>query len=275
MHGFTIFSMAAVLALMGWMDNAAWAGRPSIPEAREVSTPHEHYWVIDVGDKEIKHGGYTKLHSSGQNIVEGRYDHGKKDGRWVYRAVGGGEILKEEHYAKGLKEGLWTEWNAKGIKSFEGRFQNDRPVGTHRTWHLEGDLKSETKHVLRGRDLLAIQSTWHPGGQRYTESELVNGKLHGKHRAWHLNGVARIECTYVEGQRHGLYREWYANGQLKAEVTYDHGRKTGRSTEWYANGRKSAEGHYANGKDGMWTQWETSGDIRSQRRYQNGKVLKQ
>lgn len=274
MQGFIILSLVAVLAIIGWMDSSAWAGNQSTPEAREVSTPHEHYWVIEVGGKEIKHGGYTKLHRSGQKIVEGRYDHGQKDGRWVYRAVGG-EIVKEAHYAKGLKDGLWTEWNAKGIKSFKGRFQNDRPVGTHHSWHLEGALKSETKHMLRGDDLLAVQSAWHPGGQRYTESELLNGKLHGKHRAWHLNGSARIECNHVDGQRHGLYREWYDNGQLKAEYTYDHGRKAGRSTEWYANGQKSAEGQYTNGKDGVWTEWEKSGDIRSQRRYQNGKVLKQ
>jgi hypothetical protein len=69
MHGFAMLSMMTLLAIIGWMGGGAWAGNQSTPQVREVSTPHEHYWVMEQGGKEVKHGDYAKLHRSGQKIL--------------------------------------------------------------------------------------------------------------------------------------------------------------------------------------------------------------
>lgn len=274
MQWFSVIGVLTVLAMFGWMETDAWAAKQISEGGREISTKTEHYQVIDIDGKQVKHGQYTQFHPSGEKMIQGAYRNGEKDGRWLFQTKQG-VVYKEENYSSGKRHGQWIEWYANGKKSAEGTFENDRPKGTHYTWHMDGAVKSEVVYREEDGHVLAVKKTWHPDGKRYTQTEIKDGQPHGVEMRWHRNGNLSSQCIYDQGQRHGLCQEWYDNGQAKAEYTYDHGRKTGQSTEWYDNGQKSAQGDYAQGKEGLWTYWEKSGAIREQQRYVSGKAVKE
>jgi antitoxin component YwqK of YwqJK toxin-antitoxin module len=274
MRQIKMITLLAALCLVNWAADDAFAAERTTSEKREISTNSEHYWVVTIDGREQKDGVYTRLAGNGQKIEEGSYALGKKDGQWLYWSKDGRKT-KEEHYAGGKKHGVWAQWYANGQKESEGGYELDVPVNTHRQWHKDGAVKSETVYQKKGKDVTALKKTWHPDGKPYAEYELANGKMHGRYISWYPNGQTQAQYAYDQGQRHGKYLEWYPDGQPKADFTYDHGRKTGQSTEWYANGQVSASGVYAEGKEGVWTTWEKSGQIRSQTKYKAGVVVKE
>ena len=259
--------------LINWMAGDSHAAESVAAGTREISTPTEHYSVIEVDGVEKKHGPYTRLHTDGTKLVSGSYFNGDKDGQWIYRSKNG-DVIKEENWDKGKRHGQWTEWYANRKKAFEGEYRQDAPMGVHHEWHMDGALKAEIEHKTQGNKVSAVMKTWHPDGKPYTQYEMLNGKMHGAYTSWYPNGQIRVECSYADGQRHGQYQEWYQNGKAKAKYNYDNSRKTGISTEWFDNGQKKTEGSFENGKDGLWTTWDKDGLILRQQKYEKGKLIK-
>lgn len=129
---------------------------------------------------------------------------------------------------------------------------------------------------------------------------LVNGKKEGRHEHYNEGSSRYLEYfhTYSKGILHGESVEYYNNGQIKtirkyvdglmegAEVSYSHdgdilskgsylkGQKTGN---WISYDRKTlkvrSQGDYLNDKEhGIWQTFFYNGDLKSEKRYINGKV---
>ena len=94
-----IVTLVFLLFAINWMTDNAVAAESPPAGAREISTPTEHYWVIEIDKTEKKHGPYTKRHSDGTPLVSGRYYNGEKDGQWIFRSKEGA-VIKEENWGK-------------------------------------------------------------------------------------------------------------------------------------------------------------------------------
>ena len=84
-----------------------------------------------------KHGRWTEWHSAEQKREEGHYQYGEKHGLWTqwYR---NGQKETEGHYKDGKKHGLWTWWHENGKKFREGHYQNGKEHGLWSEWDYKG-----------------------------------------------------------------------------------------------------------------------------------------
>ncbi len=67
--------------------------------------------------------------------------------------------------------------------------------------------------------------------------EYCVGKIeNGIKRTYYDNGQKWIETNYVDGIANGLYKEWYENGNIKSEAKFVNGKIDGLYQQWYPNG---------------------------------------
>lgn len=52
-----------------------------------------------------------------------------------------GQIIAEEHYEKGLANGIWKEWYSTGEKKFEGKFKQGANDGEWTQWYKDGTVQ--------------------------------------------------------------------------------------------------------------------------------------
>jgi len=267
---FTVFvAFITALIIVNW----SFAGEKPCKEGREISTPTEHYYMVEMEGKEQKHCVYKRFYKNGAKRTLGEYEYGKKTGKWTEWSKDGGKVV-EYNYLGGDKHGKLSKWYWNGQKAFQGEYNKDKPIGMHKEWHMDGTKSSEKVYTGKGEDIYSVRNTWYPDGQLKSISKFKNGKMYDKNLQWHKNGKKRSEFGYLDGQRNGECKEWFSNGKQKSRHNYSRGRKTGKSTEWYENGRKKSEGNYTEGKEGLWTYWDKSGAIHNQARYERGKKVK-
>ena len=114
-----------------------------------------------------------KYNNSDQSSVEGTLnDQGLRTGNWTWWYPDG-RVSQQGSYVNGERVGVWTSYYTDGSRMAEECYVN----GTSRSWHRNGDLKSEV--------------------------EVKNGKRTGVYRSWHDNGQKEEEVTYVDGSREG------------------------------------------------------------------------
>ena len=107
-------------------------------------------------------------------------------------------------------------------------------------------------------------------GQK-TESNYLNGKVHGYMRRWYENGIMAREAFYVDGESNGLETTWYPNGQIHAVTDYVNGKAQGYQEVWHENGTKYSQGNYVNGQPhGIHTDWYENGQKQSEYTYVYG-----
>lgn len=73
------------------------------------------------------HGDWTEYAPDGSITVKGKYDNGKRDGTWAFRAQG---IVG--HYKDGLKHGKWKYYENGNLVRFE-RYRNGEQVSGNRS----------------------------------------------------------------------------------------------------------------------------------------------
>lgn len=111
---------------------------------------------------------------------------------------------------------------------------------------------------------------WYENGQKWHESNIVNGQYEGKFTEWYENGQKFKEYFFVNGEKEGNCTIWYANGQKYIENKYLNGEPEGVWTEWYENGQKYREGvHHKGEKEVYWRFWKEDGTELPPRLYVN------
>jgi len=150
----------------------------------------------------MKVGDWKFYHPNGKKEQLGKYDSkGRPSGtwKWYYES---GNILREEIYTKGLREGLMTEYSDSGIVITKGEFLDGLKMGA---WSYQlGDYKEE--------------------------GEYLNGERIGAWKHYYLsNGQLRFVGNYIDGQPEGKHKYYYENGKTRAEGKYAAGKKDG---EW-------------------------------------------
>ena len=90
---------------------------------------------------------------------------------------------------------------------------------------------------------------FHDNGQKKSEGNRKDGKLHGPAVTWHENGQKEAEANNKDGKFDGPLVNWYDNGKKRFEANYKDGKQHGDATGWYENGQKSFESEWKNGKE--------------------------
>jgi antitoxin component YwqK of YwqJK toxin-antitoxin module len=83
-------------------------------------------------------GEYIEKDSSGNEIIKGNYSEGVLEGNWRYEL---NDHIEEGSYVGGEKNGIWRWFYFQDELAFEGEFNMGVPVGRHKLWYQNGQLK--------------------------------------------------------------------------------------------------------------------------------------
>lgn len=126
----------------------------------------------------------------------------------------------------------------------------------------------------------------------------LNGLYDGHYKEFYENGVLKKECFYNNGVMQGVERRFFENGRLLESVNYNSGNfngvrnvywengmlkevnnfyngiLTGETTYFYSNGkiRKTIKFDSSGRKNGVWKDYNSSGELIKQIIYENGKL---
>ena len=117
--------------------------------------------------------------------------------------------------------------------------------------------------------------TWHENGNPKSERSLVNGGAHGPTKQWDTQGKRIATGEYRHGEPfEGSFRQWYyVDGKhCYAIDSYSSGRRHGPHSEWTVAGQKFAEGQFADDKrTGHWRWWDLNGTPIAAGTYKDGR----
>ncbi|MFV8751642.1 toxin-antitoxin system YwqK family antitoxin [Nannocystaceae bacterium ST9] len=158
----------------------------------------------------------------------GRKRDGRMEGVWLWFDAGGAKIA-EHPYTDGQLHGTLRRWAANGQEIETAEYR----VG--RAWGLSV-IRDETGKELarsqldRGTGVLIGVDSF-----ARTESDYVNGLLHGEHRRFdRATGTKLAESAWSGGDWHGPQTTWDPQGNKTSESHWKLGRRHGVATRWEA-----------------------------------------
>jgi antitoxin component YwqK of YwqJK toxin-antitoxin module len=176
-------------------------GRWTGMEARFHPGEGEHLQMIGRKQDNRMVGVWLWFHPSGAKAAEHAYVDGQLHGT-VRRWAQNGQQIEQAEYRAGRAWGLFVHHDASGKEL--GRAQ-----------------------LVRGTGQLVLASE-----NRRTESEYVDGLMHGTHRELDANGVVIAESDWSGGEMHGVEIRWDAEGRKLSEGQWKQSRQHGRFTRW-------------------------------------------
>ena len=111
---------------------------------------------------------------------------------------------------------------------------------------INGDITDYTINEegnKQGQEIIKKKS-----GEIISQSNYVNGLLHGSYKTWYLNGQLECECNCFRNRIEGEYKSWYENGQIMEHSYYVDGLKDGMSKQWDMNGEMGNNRLYIKGE---------------------------
>lgn len=162
-------------------------------------------------------------------------------GRWVFSDARGRTLAEVvvERAGTGVRWQV-ASWHENGQREHEVTMVPGRPpVGRERTWHRNGQLRSE--QVWREGQVDGTFTLFFLDGTRSLELHMRLGVRHGPWTEWYRTGQKKLELTFREGQPDGTLTEWHRNGQRRRLRAFRAGEPIGAVVEWDEAGRKTLE----------------------------------
>jgi antitoxin component YwqK of YwqJK toxin-antitoxin module len=155
----------------------------------------------------------------------GRRQDGRMVGVWLWFHPSGAKSA-EHAYVDGQLHGIVRRFAENGQELEQGEYRAGRAWGLF-VDHDESGKERSRAQLVRGTGLLVRASV-----SRRTESEYVDGLLHGKHRELDARGVVIGESQWSGGEMHGVETRWDEAGRKRIEGQWKQGRRHGRFTRW-------------------------------------------
>lgn len=237
-----------------------------------------------IADKEIinrynrqgqKHGTWKTFHDNGKLQTQANYKNGKLEGYYKQYDEYGKQIVNQL-YADGQKVvpkkqddqnkvEIKNEYFADGqLKKSGGFNEKNTPVGVHREYGKDGQVKAAITYTTDGR-LKAKgivkkngnrQGSWenfYPDGNPSSKGNYEKGRRHGKWQFLFENGKLEQEGSYYYGKRDGKWIWYFANGNVRRIEHYQQGKLNGSFVEFDEDGTELIKGEYLNNeKAGKW-----------------------
>ncbi|MFO7879582.1 MAG: toxin-antitoxin system YwqK family antitoxin [Bacteroidota bacterium] len=251
-------------------------------KAGEVNTLYEYFNGFLVESNMVnrknrddeKTGMWVDFYDSGQLRTESYYVNGKLHG--TYREYDrAGNIVKEQQYRLGepvraeeeaikLKAEMKRSYYDNGKLKYEGAFIDSIPVGMHKTFSKNGELKEALEYddqgQLEGTGLTnnkgAKDSVWtfyFPGGEPRAKGAFKNGVRHGTWKFFFIDGDVEQIGEYKNGKAEDEWKWFYPDGKLLRLENYHKGKREGEFIELSPEGDTIQRGDYFDGeKNGEW-----------------------
>lgn len=228
----------------------------------------EEYYILNA-DSAMVDGPYLMFSPSGNPILRGNYEQGKREGLFLH-FYEDGTIQRKTTYVNGLKEGLTQVYSPSGTLIQEATFDHDTIIGALKLYDENGNLKGETEFANGKPDGWVI-AYW-PGGGKAEETYYRDGKPNGPMRQYYENGNLKLEAEYKNGLLDGEYKTFYPSGKLEMEALNLRGRRSGYIKYYYENGQLKSDGTYKDGAlSGPFTSYYADGAVHMDFKYADGK----
>lgn len=224
-------------------------------------------FIMGKQDEEGKiHGNWYYYTPEGNLRLVAVYEHGKKQGSWVWRDYftqtvsevtefkddmkdgssklyyPSGELREMTTYVKGkVKDTVYTYYR-NGQISEKIAVANEMRNGLNTAYYENGAVRFRVGYKDNKGE--GRYESFYPNGQLQVEMTLVNDKVSGVRKSYHVNGQQESEYTYNEKGPQGAFTEWYANGQVEEKGEMKDGNYIGEITSFYSNGLPFSKGRY-------------------------------
>ncbi len=197
--------------------------------------------------------------------------------------------------ANGLRQGLWKKEQPNGRLLYEGRFQNDKPVGEWKRYHEGGQIKAIIqyqenndsayaqlfdvwgKKVAEGRYVNEKRSgkwTLYSNGLKVAEEQYKDGLKSGECLKFYNTGELLEQSDWVDGKQEGNYRLFFKNGQPFLQCKFSNNLRNGLFLSYFQNGLVEMEAEYKNSlRHGEWKYYNQEGDYLYSLFYNEGNLL--
>lgn len=257
----------------------------------------------------VNHGEFQMWDEDGNPVANGRYDSGRRVGKWTrtYRTDEAplfsqqtfkrftSPFVSEANFDDDMLNGMWKINDAEGRKVSEIQFKdglrNGKLVyyfpsgkvareidyntglidGFDRTFDDDGNIVSEEQYI-DGRRYVLKQDIYLINKRKKLEGYFLHPRTFVETRDdWWTATMATTGMEEGIALRHGPYKAWHINGQISVQGDYEFGDAKGEFIWWHSNGQISLRGGYADGKhDGLWHWWHANGMKSAEGQYDQG-----
>ena len=113
-----------------------------------------------------------------------------------------GQIISEEPYQRGRRNGTLRRWFDNGQLAFASEYEKGRREGVTISWWRNGMARSFTRYDNDRPDGVALQ--WYRGGQRFKRLNYEDGRPVGLQQGWRQNGKLFSNFEFRGGRIYGL-----------------------------------------------------------------------
>lgn len=232
-------------------------------------------------------GDYTIWRNRKVMRTRGQFDHGKRDGLWVWNDRDGNKE-RQGNYVDGERDGPWTEWVANKIvltssyargrpdgefiqydsnENELGRFQIRGGTGTMLTYWPNRKVASRRR--LRRGLADGVYQELTSRGKVVVEGRFRGDVKHGPWKEMTPEGARTLDQTWKRGKLDGVVRK-YVDGAVTTEATYKDGKAHGRYAEYRA-GKPAVTGQFVDDRrTGTWTHHDAEGRVTLTATYRDG-----
>lgn len=186
-------------------------------------------------------GMEARFHENGQLQMIGRKHDGRMVGVWLWFHPSGAKAA-EHAYVNGMLHGTLRRWSENGQEVEYGEYRGGRPWGLF-IQRDESGKELGRAQLDEGTGVLVNASI-----SRRTESDYVDGLLHGTHRAFDAQGREVERSTWSGGELHGKQTQWDAQGNQGFEGQWKNGQQHGAHTRFVA-GRIAEQSIWVEGRE--------------------------
>jgi antitoxin component YwqK of YwqJK toxin-antitoxin module len=186
-------------------------------------------------------GMEARFHDNGKLSGIGRRQQSRMIGVWQWFHESGNKAA-EHTYVDGQLHGTQRRWADNGQEIEYGEYRGGRPWGLFIDHDEQGNELGRAQ-LDKGTGVLVNASI-----SRRTESDYVDGLLHGTHREFDANKQKLEESLWSGGKMHGKQTRWDADGNKHSEGQWKNGEQHGQFTR-YAAGQIIEQSVWIDGKE--------------------------
>lgn len=185
-----------------------------------------------------------------------------------------------------LKKGFYPD----GSLRYEGKFENEVPVGKMTRYYPNGQVQAElfhegerTRAVLYSKDGETSSAgvylnrkkegewVYKKDGRLLVTENYKSGILDGVVRRYFLSGKLAEEKNWKAGVPDGEWKTYYPEGGIRLEAFYIQGKLEGKMKGYSPDGVVMAEGTYRNARrEGVWRYYDAQGQVKRECSYRAG-----
>lgn len=188
--------------------------------------------------------GHSFVGFSQSDTLNREDNNGWKQGYWRVSAemlesspCPAGQKVEEGRYRDNRKVGTWKYFYCSGRVKSEMTYQDDKSAYC-RNFYENGIIMEEG--IWKNGDWTGKYKYYYESGKPFYDFSFdENGKRTGYQKYFHENGNTMIEGQWTEGKESGVIKEYNANGALISEKTFNEGKLDEASVKTYVPVQKS------------------------------------